>query len=290
MTSSSTRATSSAHGPESYSRAFRKGLIASALLLALLPIPVTPLHVLPTYRVHAQFLIFYAPVVCLLLVAYLFYLRDTLARMMFADILNPPADYDPYRSPAASTVFRRVTRRGRSALLAILPAALVLTSFYCFSRYTIRLQDSVGLAVARQSQSQTSSAELGMVSASGATPPTPSSSASTSAARTRSRRAPDSARVVQPGQAPGRAPTRVVETDTVSPRDRVLQTVGIDAIPLFTELTVLYIGIFAAALVGVVLMALKEYAQEAMGLSEQDLVLGGWDPSGEEGPGGAGSR
>jgi hypothetical protein len=289
MTSPNTRATNSARGPESYSRVFRRGLIASALLLAVLPIPVTALHLLPAYRVHARFLIFYAPVVCLLLAAYLFYLRDALARMMFADILNPLADDDPYRPPAVSTAFRRVTRRGRSALLAILPAALVLTSFYCFSRYTTRLQDSVGLAVAMPPQFQASGEELGMVSMSGAAPPMPSGSAGAAASQAPARRTPASARAAQPGQAPGRAPARVVETDTVSPRDRVLRTAGIDAIPLFTELTVLYIGIFAAALVGVVLMALKEYAQEAMGLSEQDLVLGGWDPSGEEGPRGAGS-
>src|SRR6187551_4020889 len=118
MTSPSVRTTSSARGPASYSRAFRRGLTASALVLAVLPIPVTALHLLPTYRVHARFLIFYAPVVCLLLVAYLFYLRDVLARMMFADILNPPAEYDPYRPPAVATAFRRLTRRARSVLLA----------------------------------------------------------------------------------------------------------------------------------------------------------------------------
>jgi hypothetical protein len=289
MTSPSVRATSSARGPESYSRVFRRGLIASALLLAVLPIPVTALHLLPAYRVHARFLIFYAPVVCLLLVAYLFYLRDALARMMFADILNPLADGDPYRPPDASTAFRRVTRRGRSALLAILPAALVSTSFYCFNRYTTRLQDSVSLAVAMRPQPQTDGEGSGMVSASGAAPPTPGSRAGVSS-REPSRRASGTARAAQPGQAPDREPARAVETDTISPRDRVLRTAGIDAIPLFTELTVLYIGIFAAALVGVILMALKEYAQEAMGLSEQDLVLGGWDPGGEEGPGGAGPR
>jgi hypothetical protein len=43
---------------------------------------------------------------------------------------------------------------------------------------------------------------------------------------------------------------------------------------LFTELTALYIGIFATALMAVIMMALKENAKDAMGLSEQDLILG----------------
>jgi hypothetical protein len=58
-------------------------------------------------------------------------------------------------------------------------------------------------------------------------------------------------------------------------RQLVLRTAGVDAIPLFTELTALYIGIFASAATALVLMALKEYAKDTMGLSEQDIVFGG---------------
>jgi hypothetical protein len=53
-----------------------------------------------------------------------------------------------------------------------------------------------------------------------------------------------------------------------------LRTAEIDDIPLFGELTVLYIGAFAATLIAIILMALKEYAKTAMGLSERDVVLG----------------
>ena len=62
--------------------------------------------------------------------------------------------------------------------------------------------------------------------------------------------------------------------DSVALRQEVLQSAGIDSIPLFTELTAWYIGIFVTALTAVVLMALKENAKEAMDLSEQDIILG----------------
>jgi hypothetical protein len=54
----------------------------------------------------------------------------------------------------------------------------------------------------------------------------------------------------------------------------VLRSSSIDGIPLFRELTILYIGAFGSACVAVVLMALKEHAKETMGLSEQDLMFG----------------
>jgi hypothetical protein len=54
----------------------------------------------------------------------------------------------------------------------------------------------------------------------------------------------------------------------------VLQTTGVDDIPSFTRLTILYIGIFLSAEIALILMALKEYAKEAMGLTERDLMLG----------------
>ena len=62
--------------------------------------------------------------------------------------------------------------------------------------------------------------------------------------------------------------------DTSAVRRYVLQSSNIDGIPLFQELTALYIGAFGAASIALVLMALKEHAKEAMGLSEEDLMLG----------------
>jgi hypothetical protein len=65
-----------------------------------------------------------------------------------------------------------------------------------------------------------------------------------------------------------------VQPSPDSLRRYVLQTTGVDDIPFFTRLTILYVGIFLSAEVALILMALKEYAKEAMGLTERDLMLG----------------
>jgi hypothetical protein len=62
----------------------------------------------------------------------------------------------------------------------------------------------------------------------------------------------------------------------------VLRTTGIDDIPRLVELTVLYMGAFVALLIAVTLMALKEYAKEALGLSEHELMFGRYYRSGAE--------
>ena len=47
------------------------------------------------------------------------------------------------------------------------------------------------------------------------------------------------------------------------------------------ELTGFYFGVFVSLLVAVTLMALKEYAKEAMGFSEYELMFGRYHPSTE---------
>jgi hypothetical protein len=241
-----------------------------AVLLALLPIPVTILGLLPAYRMHARFLVLYAPIACLLLLAYLFYVRDSLARQLFADLLNPLPQSDPYYRASAGESLGRVLRRLRTGLLAVLPALLLITSLYCITRYTARLGKSIDLATL--TLSGTPIAERAASAAGG--PQARRPSRPTTAARPA-----DSLGALE------KAPLRdtIAEYNTVGRREAVLRTAGIESIPMFTELTVLYIGIFAAAMTALVLMALKEYAKEAMGLSEQDLVLGGWSTADEVG-------
>lgn len=249
----------------SYSRVIRTALFLGAVAVALLPIPVAALGLLPVYRVHARFLMFYSPVVCLLILAYLFYVRDSLARLMFANLLNPLSQAGQYHRAPMSLSARRAARNVRTAVLALLPAVLLATSFYCVLRYNSRLNDSVDLAIATWGQRIQTVEESGIVV-------DKQKERSTAATRRRlSRRAQDSIRVS--GQITTKDSLAVSEVLTV--REQVLRTASVDRIPMFPELTVLYIGIFAAALIGLILMSLKEYAKDAMGLSEEDLVLGG---------------
>ena len=246
----------------SYSRIIRTALFLGAFAVALLPLPVAALGLLPVYRVHARFLMFYSPVVCLLILAYLFYVRDSLARLMFANILNPLSEPDRYYRAPVGLTLRRTGRSLRTAVLAVLPAVLLATSFYCALRYTTRLNDSLDLATATWAGQ--SAVESGFVA--------DKQRGKSTVPRVRApRRAQDSIQVSSKITADDSG----TGSETLTVREQVLRTAGIDRIPLFTELTILYIAIFAAALIGLILMALKEYAKDAMGLSEEDLVLGG---------------
>src|SRR5215210_7577137 len=98
----------------SYSAAVRSLLGFTALAVTLLPIPVIYFGLLPAYQRHAWFLLFYTPFLCLLTLFYLFYVRDSLARTIFADVLDPPPPPDPYsREPFSDRLgrgFRRLKK------------------------------------------------------------------------------------------------------------------------------------------------------------------------------------
>jgi hypothetical protein len=238
-----------------WSRALRVALIVCALGLAVLPIPVTWFGLLPAYRMQGRFLLFYAPVVCLLLIGYVFYVRDSIARILFADILSP-IGADPYYGPTTGESVRKFVRRVRAGVLALLPPVLLATSFYCVARYTSRLNQSVDRVVAADS----AAASDGRGESTG----------------TALRHDRDSAKSDGSERVDGEAPSVGEPLTRAEVRARALGGTSIGNIPLFAELSALYIGIFASAMLALVLMALKEYAKEAIGLTEQELVFSTW--------------
>lgn len=122
----------------------------------------------------------------------------------------------------------------RGGFIMALPALLLIASLICTFRYTHRLNESVELA--------------GEIAA-----------------------LPDTGE--SPGYVAGTGEA-TVGNQSAAARARILATADIDDIPLFVELTALYIGIFVTALAALAIMWLKEYAKEAIGLSEEDLLLG----------------
>lgn len=253
--------------PPSYSAAARKALAFSAVVITLLPLPITYFGILPAYEGHARFLLFYAPFLCLLTLSYLFYVRDSLARAMFADVLNPPAAPDPYRYERMGQRLGRWFRRLKAITLGILPVLLVITSMYCVSRYLVSFNQSVARAAEVYGERASTGEEVGMTKGKqpGRVP----------AASSRSSRQPvprDSAAVDSLPQ----------PSDSTAVRQYLLRASRIESIPEVVELTGLYIGAFVALLVAVTLMALKEYAKEAMGLSEHELMFGRYYQSGEQ--------
>lgn len=242
-----------------YSSGFRRALSLGAVITAILPAPVGYFQLLPAYTIQTKFLIFYGPLVCFLTLAYLFYVRDSLARAMFADLLDPSPGPDPYYGEPLSASIRRAIRRVRSVVLALLPVALLLTSSYCAVEYLRLVNRSVGEAIEQKLRDPSQLRETGWArgSAADTIPLAPK-------VRTRRRSA---ARSTRPDTAmPAPSPDSL--------RQLVLNTAKVDDIPSFTRLNVLYLGIFLTAEIAFILMALKEYAKEAMGLSERDIMLG----------------
>jgi hypothetical protein len=218
------------------------------------------LELLPTYRIQAKFLIFYGPLVCSLALSYLFYIRDALARAMFAGILRPPVEANPYYGETFRESLQLILRRLRSLILALLPIALLLTSSYCTIQYLRLVNQSVSEATEQKRRAPpVTPQEVGSL-------PDPSDSGS---AKSLTRRGRKTAEKPVPGETQSRAP---VSPDSI--RREVLQSSGVDDIPAFNRLNIWYIGIFLCAEMAFILMALKEYAKEAMGLTERDMVLG----------------
>jgi hypothetical protein len=242
-----------------YSSGFRRALSMGALVTAILPAPVLLLHFLPAFRVQATFLAFYGPLVCFLALAYLFYIRDSLARAMFADLLDPSPKFDPYYGDPPFASLGRTLRRVRSVVLALLPIALILASSYCAVEYIGQVNRSVEGALEQKLREPTWRGDW----------------AQSGALRRDTLGAAPQGRLRRRAAAtPGRDDTARVLPSADSLRQYIFNTAGVDDIPFFFRLSVLYIGIFLSAEIAFVLMALKEYAKEAMGLTERDLMLG----------------
>src|SRR5919112_3572086 len=105
-----------------YSSAVRTVLGLTALAVTLLPIPMVYFGIIPAYQRHAWFLVFYTPFLCLLTLCYLFYVRDSLARTIFANVLDPPPPPDPYYREPLGERLKRGSRRLKGIVLGILPA------------------------------------------------------------------------------------------------------------------------------------------------------------------------
>jgi hypothetical protein len=247
----------------SYSGVLLRIFTAGAVGVALLPLPVTLLKLLPTYPAHAPVLAFLAPLVCLLSLAYLFYVRDSLARVMFAHLLHPMPGHSRYPERSELRI-RRFVVSARRHLLAFLPAILLLGSFACMANYVVGFKESLVLAPVRIDQGD-GPEDVGLVP---------------------SKRGRDRARTldsVTPDQSPTRAGHDAGRVDTIqadglspnkSPWQQVLGALSLTDIPNVMELTALYVGAFLTAVLALALMGFREYAKDALGLSERDVVLG----------------
>ncbi len=135
---------------------------------------------------------------------------------------------------------------------------MVITSMYCVSRYLAVFNQSVAQA-AEVYVERADTVEVGLTRG--------------------QQRAKPSRAAGRSSSPPARPDTAAADTlpkpsDSTAVRQYVIRASGVESTPRVVELTALYIGAFVALLVAVTLMALKEYAKEAMGLSEHELMFG----------------
>ncbi len=241
-------------------------LVIGACLLAALSGVVAAYGLLPVYRMHARFLVLYSPFACLLVLAYLTYVRDWLVRLMFARFLQPLSEpyYHSYHQPFYKSWQPRMERAG-STLLTLAPGLLICVSFYSMNRYATRLNESIDLASGMYAERLSLGGEI-------ETTTLPPDSMVSAQRRAIPESSTESGLPFQGSTTTTEPPSRSVEPDEV--RAYVLREAAIDDIPFFGELTVLYITWFAAAAAALLLMALKEYGRAMMGISDQELVLG----------------
>jgi hypothetical protein len=252
---------------DGYSSTVRSVLGFTALIVTLAPIPVIYFGILPAYQKHGWFLLFYTPFLCLLTLCYLFYVRDSLARTTFADLLDPPPFPDPYSREFAGDRLRRGFRRVKGMVLGILPALFVLTSMYCIAEYFVAFDQSVALSVETYKQQSLSRQSMPAVVGPRERTKRRSAKPPISEAKPASEDSAEASRDTTRDSLP-------LPSDSSAVRGYVLRTLDIDKIPRLAELTALYLGAFVALLIAVTLMALKEYAKEALGLSEHELMFG----------------
>jgi hypothetical protein len=94
---------------------FKRYMSLSSLVTAALPIPITAFKLIPTFSVHTKVLSVYTSLFCFLILAFIFFSRHKLARLMF------PSYHREYRKPRVR--------------INALPAVLILFSLACLLGY-----------------------------------------------------------------------------------------------------------------------------------------------------------
>lgn len=177
---------------------FKRYMSVSTLVVASLPIPVTALRAIPTFKAHTKILSVYTPLFCFLALGFIFYSRHKLARIMFPEYFSE-----------TGVVMTRTTKLSRG-LIRTLPVFLIGLSMLSVVLYHGLLNQEVGVLMYQEHLGFNTALEIA-------------------------------------------APSQI--------HDSAL-------------LVLLYLSIFLTAEGAFVLMAIKEYLQDLVGLTEMDLIKG----------------
>jgi hypothetical protein len=237
---------------------FKNYMNVSSVVGAALPIPVTSFGLIPVFSAHKPLLSVYTTLVCFLILAFVFHNRHLLGRIMFRPKFRRKQPDVSRSCERQNTATRRWIREVVPArIVASMPLTLILGAFFCVYAYSaeldrhvnfIRTEVNAAIAYAgdgyeRRSlrESELKLEQLLDMEAIG-------------------RKPPNSSRAFLLKYA---YPENVSRTSISEPRKSAAPT---------SLLIVYYIGIFACAEGAFVLMAMREYLQDLLGLTD-DVVI-----------------
>jgi hypothetical protein len=214
---------------------FKRYMSISTLVIAALPIPVTSLKLIPTFSAQSKLFSIYTSLFCFLILGLIFYLRHQLAKIMFFDILEPRDLPLPTDYSEDPSYDYRVTHMRR--LMRFFKASLV--GFLPF----ILIAASIFFAF---QYNDLLVSNVRMITTGNPAPETGAANSNT--------------------QPPA--------TNAAKRFDTILANTELDDIPNGSRLMLSYILIFITAEAAFVLMAIKEYLQDLIHLSEVELIIG----------------
>lgn len=239
---------------------FKRYMSAYALVTAALPVPAAAFQLIPTFQAQTELLSVYTSLFCFLVLGFIFYGRHELTRLIFPEFFG-----QEYAQANAIKFGRKMTFIIRSFLRAMPLSLIILSLALAFSynyfldqsiasiRSTIRTASGLDALDLERAELEARSKRL--------IADTVESNNSIEMQNERRR-----LEALQTHEAQRR---QVIEAKTKSAE--ILKT-DRGLIPLANLLILLYIGIFLTAEACFVMMAVKEYAQDLLGLSEAALI------------------
>lgn len=230
----------------SFALFFKNYMSISTLVVAALPVPVTSLGFIPTFAAQTKLFSVYTSLFCFLLLGFIFYLRHSLARKMFREF---DVEEKPHQSRFVGLV-RKYLRRSQTWFVNTLPLLFITCSLILVFQYNDVLQREVNTvrdfnAAVRQ-YGETRVVKTGngkfIVLYEGPTTTQP---------------APLSA---------------YIEEKYPVTFKGILTNTDLNDIPFGSRLLLIYVGIFLTAEAAFVLMAIKEYLQDLLGLTDVNLI------------------
>jgi hypothetical protein len=239
---------------------FKRYMSTYALVTAALPIPAAAFQLIPTFQAQTKLLSVYTSLFCFLVLGFVFYSRHELTRLIFPEFFGKE-----YAQANAIKFGRKMTFIIRSFLRAMPLSLIILSLAFAFS-YNYFLDQSISsIRSAIRTESGLEALDLERaeleVRFRRLIPNTVESVNNVEMQNER--------RKLEALQAHEAERRKLIEAKLKS--DEILKT-DRGLIPLANLLILLYIGIFLTAEACFVMMAVKEYAQDLLGLSEVALI------------------